>query len=46
MCKVLALTNDTITVSYDGWSSKYDETHKLGNRVMHFRSHTELYTGA
>lgn len=42
MCKIIGLTNDTITVSYDGWSSKYDETHKfISNRVMCFRSHTE-----
>lgn len=47
MCKVINLTSDTITVQYDGWTSKYDETHKLkSGRVVYFRSHTELYTGA
>ncbi|CAD8174555.1 unnamed protein product [Paramecium pentaurelia] len=47
MCKVINLTSDLITVQYDGWSQKYDETHKLKvGRVVYFRSHTELYTGA
>ncbi|CAD8115825.1 unnamed protein product [Paramecium sonneborni] len=47
MCRVINLTSDTVTVQYDGWTSKYDETHKLkAGRVVYFRSHTELYTGA
>lgn len=45
--KIINIKDSSLTVSFDGWSCKYDETHK-GNssRVAYFRSHTEPYTGA
>jgi hypothetical protein len=44
---IIAMRDQDITVSFDGWSNKYDETHKVNsNRVACFRSHTEPYTGA
>jgi len=45
--KIINIKDDNITVSFDGWSSKYDEYHKANsNKVAYFRSHTESYTGA
>lgn len=45
--KIISFKEDNISVSFDGWSTKYDEFHKVNStKVAYFRSHTEPYTGA
>lgn len=43
---ILDIRGEELKVRFDGWSPKYDETHRVNSsKVALFRVHTEPYTG-